>query len=117
MACGAVIRTIHDSFDRHGKRYCIFSLDGNDTPFLFFSHTEKPLRSLVFGRDFLRKIPELVEDGDVCIECGLGLSVIGGVALDNGDCVAWNYTEEQANQVLTGLREHLGEEGRWIELF
>ena len=53
-----------------------------------------------------------MEDGDVCIECGLGLSVIGGVALDNGDCVAWNYTvEEQANQVLTGLREHLGEEG------
>jgi len=62
-------------------------------------------------------IPELVEDGDTCIECGLGLSVIRGVALDDGDCVAWNCTVEQANEVLTGLMEHLGEEGRWIELF
>jgi hypothetical protein len=83
--------------------------------FLFFSHAKKPLRSLVFGRDFLWKIPELMEKGDACIECGLGLSVAGGVALDDGDFVAWNWTTEQANLVLNGLKENLGNDGRWIE--
>ena len=108
---------IHSLFDRHERRYCFFSLQGDDNTFLYFSHREKPLYSIVYGRSFLETLPGLLENDNLCIECGLGLSVAGGVALDSGDCAAWNCTVEQANLVLTGLKEHLGETGRWIELF
>jgi len=117
MIHGPAVRTVHHHFDRHDRRYCIFSIDGEDTVFLFFSHTQKPLRSLIYGRDFLEALPGLMENGDLCIECGLGLSVAGGVALDTGDWAAWNCTVDQANRVLTGLKEHLGEKGQWIKLF
>ncbi|MFA4875834.1 MAG: hypothetical protein WC586_00345 [Methanoregula sp.] len=117
MRHGSGIRTVHYHFNRHNRRYCLFSLEGDDKDFLFFSHTKKPLRSLVFGRNFQKKLPGLMEDKNLCIECGLGLSVAGGVALDSGECIAWNCTVEQANHVLTCLREHLGDEGPWIELF
>lgn len=71
----------------------------------------------MFGRDFLGQLPRLIETDELCIECGLGLSVTGGVALDKGDCIALHYSVDEANRVLTRLKERLGEDGRWIELF
>jgi hypothetical protein len=72
---------------------------------------------LFFGKDFMEKISDLLENRDLCIECGLGLSVAGGVALDGGDCVAWHCSIAEANRVLAPLKEILRDEGRWIELF
>ena len=71
----------------------------------------------MFGKNFLGLLPRLMENEDLCIECGLGLSVARGIALNNGDCIAWHYSIEKANRVLTDLSERLGDEGRWIELF
>jgi hypothetical protein len=65
----------------------------------------------------MEKISDLLENRDLYIECGLGLSVAGGVALDGGDCVAWHYTIAEANRMLSKLKDVLGEQGRWIELF
>ena len=112
-----LIEKIHHIFVRHDRNYCIFSVHNSADTFVYFSHTSQPLRSLFFGKDFLEKIPELLENRDLCIECGLGLSVAGGVALDGGDCVAWHCSIADANRVLAPLKEILGEEGRWIELF
>ncbi|MEI6294347.1 MAG: hypothetical protein WCP36_11725 [Methanomicrobiales archaeon] len=113
----SLIRTIHEIFTRHDRRYSVFSVTGRDEEFLYYSHVTRPLRSLVFGRNFTGQLPHLMEKKDLCIECGLGLSVTGGVALDSGGCVAWQCSVAEANQVLTGLKERLGEEGQWVELF
>ena len=112
-----MIEAIHQTFSRHDRQYCIFSVTGRNEEFLYYSHISRPLRSLMFGRNFLDQLPPLMEKEDLCIECGLGLSVTGGVALDNGDRIAWHCSVEEANLVLKGLKKRLGVEGRWIELF
>jgi hypothetical protein len=71
----------------------------------------------VFGRDFVGQIPQLIKNEELCIECGLGLSVAGGVVLDRGDCTEWHYSVAEANLLLSELMKRLGEQGRWIELF
>jgi hypothetical protein len=117
MSPRTVIRDIHPVFSRHDRLYCIFSVYGRDEEFLYYSHRLRPLRSLMFGRDFVSHLPRLMEKEDLCIECGLGSLVAGGVALDSGDCIAWNCPVEEVNRVLGGLKEKLGDEGQWIELF
>jgi hypothetical protein len=111
------IGKIYKIFARHDRNYCIFSVTGNDDDFLFYSHRSHTLRSLIFGRDFLCQLPHLMENEDLCIECGLGLSVAGGIARDGRDWVEWHYTITDANRMLSELKEVLGEQGRWIELF
>ena len=71
----------------------------------------------MFGNDFLGQMAGLREVKDTCIECALGRSVKGGVALDNGDLVSWHCTIEDTNSILTALKNHPGAEGQWIELF
>ena len=112
-----MIEAIHQTFSRHDRRYCIFSVAGRNEVFLYYSHMSRPLRSLMFGRNFLDQLPRLMEKEDLCIECGLGLSVTGGVALDNGDRIAWHCTIGEANHILKGLKYRLGDEGQWIKMF
>jgi hypothetical protein len=116
MKRGTTARVYH-LFERHGRRYCFFSLFGNDDTFLYFSHTEKPLRSIVYGRGFLEKLPALLENEDLCIECGLGLAIAGGIALDGNEIVDHGCSAEEANRILLLLAEHLGDQGLWIEQF
>ncbi|MDD1702721.1 MAG: hypothetical protein LUQ31_07060 [Methanoregula sp.] len=112
------IREVHDIFLRHDRKYCIFSVSGSDNDYLYYSHVARPLRSLMFGKDFSLRMQALVrENEDLCIECGLGLSITGGVALDNGDLVAWNCEVEDANRILAGLKRYLGTQGEWIAVF
>ncbi|NTW92363.1 MAG: hypothetical protein HGA40_02845 [Methanoregulaceae archaeon] len=112
-----VILSIHLMFLRHDRKYCIFQVTGRDDDFLYYSHTSRPLRSLMIGRNFLDQLPGLMEREELCIECGLGLSVKGGVARDTRDLIAWHCTVEEANRILIALKQKLGEEGRWIEPF
>jgi hypothetical protein len=112
-----MIQVIHQTFSRHDRQYCVFSIAGRKEEFLYYSHISRPLRSLIFGRNFLGQLPRLMEKEDLCIECGLGVSVAGGVALDGGDYIAWHCTLVEANRVLAALREKLGEGGQWIALF
>ena len=93
--------------------YCIFSVTGRDEDFLYYSHTSRPLRSLMFGRDFVGKLPQLMKNEELCIECGLGLSIAGGVALDSGDCVEWHCSIAEANRMLSKLKEMLGR--AWVD--
>jgi hypothetical protein len=117
MILSPVLQEVRAPFERHERRYCIFSLCGCGEDFLYYSHVSRPLRSLMRGDDFTGQLPQLMQKEYLCIECGLGLSVNGGVALDSGDLIAWNCTVEEANAVLASLSEYLGTEGRWIELF
>jgi hypothetical protein len=112
-----MIQAVHQIFSRHDRHYCIFSVNGRDEEFLYYSHRSLPFRSLIFGRDFVGHLPRLMENEDLCIECGLGLSVTGSVALDDGDRIAWHCSVAEANHVLILLQEWLGADGQWIELF
>lgn len=108
---------IHSLFDRHERRYCFFSLEGDDNTFLYFSHKEKPLYSLVYGNNLLLKLPGLLENDTLCIECGLGLAIAGGIALDGNEVVDHGCSADVANRALHLLREQMGNEGSWIRLF
>jgi hypothetical protein len=112
-----MIKAVHQTFSRHDRQYCIFSVAGTDEEFLYYSHMSRPLRSLISGRGFAGMVPRLMENEDLCIEFGLGVSVAGGIALDNGDFIAWHCSVKEANRMLAVLRERLGAEGQWIELF
>jgi hypothetical protein len=112
-----VIRADYLTFHRHDRRYCIFMAEGREEEFLYCSYHSLPLRSLVFGRDLTGAVSGLLEDEALCIECGLGGSVGGGVSNDGGNCIAWHFSIGEANRLLTALRERIGEDGQWIELF
>ncbi len=112
-----VIQTIHKTFTRDDRRYYIFSVTGRDEEFLYYSHMFRPLRTLMFGRNFIGLLQRLMEKEGLCIECGLGLSMTGGVGLDSGDYTAWGCSVDEANRILTSLKARLGDDGQWIELF
>ncbi len=112
-----VIRAGYLTFRRHDRQYCIFRTEYREEEFLYSSHQSLSLRSLVFGRDLTGPVSRLMEDAALCIECGLGGAVGGGVSNDGGNCIAWHFSIGEANRLLTALREQMGEEGQWIELF
>jgi len=62
-------------------------------------------------------LPELVEEEDLCIECGLGSLVTGGYSQDRGNRIGWNCTVRDANRIIADLVGQIGDEGTWIELF
>jgi hypothetical protein len=101
-------------FFRHDRNYWIFSLTGNPYMFLYFSHTRKDLRSLFYGTGFLDKIPRLKEKPDLCIECGLGTRIRGGVSLDNGEVVTFHCNRDSANRLIGKLRKSSGSPELWI---
>lgn len=111
------IERIFHTFVRHDRNYCIFSIAGSDADYLYYSHVSQPLRSLMFGHGFLMKLPGLLEKEDLCIECGMGLSIAGGVALDDGELLAWNTTIDEAASILAALKQAMGDAGNWIEPF
>jgi hypothetical protein len=117
MATFPEISVVHPCIARHERRYSLFSVDGREEEFLYYSHAGLPLRSLMFGNHFLDQLPGLMGMEDLCIECGLGLSVTGGVAQDGADLIAWGCTVEEANEILAALKMSLGEDGQWIVLF
>jgi hypothetical protein len=117
MVPGHSVSSIITIFTRHDRWYCIFSIAGRPEEFLYYTHRNKPLRSLMFGDHFVAQLPGLMKKEDLCIECGLGLSVKGGVALDDGELIAWHCKVEEGNEILAGLKEMLGENRQWIVLF
>lgn len=117
MSSSCAIQCIHRVFFRHDRIYCIFSVSGNDNEFLYYSHQTRPLRSLLFGKKIRSRLLGLMDKEDLCIECGIGLSAAGGVVLDDGDCITWHYSVEEANRVLIALRQKMEEYGHWVELF
>ena len=111
------IGTVYETFSRDERDYCIFSLADSSHTFIYFSHTSRPLRSLFYGNGFLERVKALPEKSGICLECSLGTAISGGVSMDGKDSVAFNCSVDKANQILVSLKEHLGEEGSWIDCF
>ena len=65
----------------------------------------------------LTRLPQLVKEKDLCVECGLGLLMMGSYTLDGDKSIAWHCPVMEANRILIDLRERLGDKGTWIELF
>ena len=99
---------------RDDRDCCLFSPAGSHHDFLYFSHRDRALRALFYGDGFIDEIPRLLQEPGLCIECGLGLRIIGGVSLDGPDCIAWNCSRDAANRILAGLMRCMGEEGGFI---
>jgi hypothetical protein len=74
MHQSVTIGKIHTVFARHDRQYCIFSIAGKDEEYLYYPHGSLQLYSLMFGRDFLGHLPQLMKNEGPYIECGLGLS-------------------------------------------
>jgi hypothetical protein len=117
MQTGTDIREVYRIFSRNNRWYCLFSVTGRTEEFLYYTHDARELRSLMFGNDFRARLPHLMENEELCIECGLGLAVMGGIALDNGDCIAWNCETNEANGILTRLKAKLGDAGGRVRIF
>ncbi len=100
--------TILRQFTRHDREYWIFSVQGNPHTFLYFSHRKKDLRALFYGNSFTDEIPRIEQDAGLCIECGLGTRIRGGVSLDGGEVVAFNCERGAANRLVGRLRKISG---------
>ncbi len=92
-------------FTRHDRNYWVFSIPSNPHTFLYFSHRKKDLRALFYGMGFKEEIPRIEQEPDLCIECGLGTLIKGGVSLDGGDVVDFNCERETANRIIGQLRK------------
>jgi hypothetical protein len=104
-------------FSHNDREYCVFSLRDTPYTYLYFSHRERPLRALFFGKDFRDEITQLVQQSDLCIECGLGTRIRGGISLDGADSVSMNISLEEANVIITLLHNRLNTGGEWIVPF
>jgi len=118
MECSSpVIRRIYGTFIRHGRWYCFFSVEGQTADYVYYSDRSMATRSLLSGKDFGGQLPELMKKEDQCIECGLGITVERGIILENREQNIWHFSAEEANAILTSLKQYLGAEGTWIRLF
>jgi hypothetical protein len=111
------IQEILMQFSHNDREYCIFSLQDTPDMYLYFSHRERPLRALFFGKDFRDEITRLAQQSDICIECGLGTRIHGGISLDGADSVSMNISLEEANVIITLLKNRLNPGGEWIAPF
>jgi len=112
------ISEVFQRFDRQGRRYYLFSIQGDPRTYLYFARTDgAPLRSLVFGDGFLAAVSDLLEDEGSCIECGLGTRIEGGVSLDGDTLVECGMTVDQADQVLRDLCRLIPEDERFFVPF
>jgi hypothetical protein len=102
----AGISDIFMEFTRHERRYYVFSVNDSPFTFLYFTHLrERSLRALFYGEDFLPAIRTLWKNEQICIECGLGTRIKGGVSLDRDELVASGFSTEEANKLIEQLKE------------
>lgn len=105
-------------FARHEREYWVFTLGNGPEEFLYFSHRTCDLRSLLYGSGFFEEILRIEEEKPhLCIECGLGTRIRGGVSLDGGEIVVWNCSVPSANEILKDLREKCGNDERRMKGF
>jgi hypothetical protein len=112
------VSEINRQFTHHGRRYYLFSVYEDPSSFLYFCRLEGlPLRSLIFGDDFDAALPSMMKDESICIECGLGAKIKGGISVDGDMLVEFTMTREQANQLLDDLRRLLPEDDAFLQPF
>ena len=94
-------------FDHHKRVYFIFSLENSPKEYIFFSHSQLPIRSLLFGLNFHLKWKNFDHSQSECFECSLTQEIEGGVSYDQDDQVEFNFSIYKANQILTELQKNV----------
>ena len=103
-----LVKEIHSIFTLKLRKYIIFSLKNDDRIFLYFIHRKRPIKGLLYGRNFLGDIPKILEDPSVdCLECNLASQITGGVSFEDGDIIENNMSIEECNEILTELKKEL----------
>ncbi|MHA1672301.1 MAG: hypothetical protein ACTSYI_01610 [Promethearchaeota archaeon] len=92
-------------FEHNERVYFIFSLENSPKEYIFFTHCQLPIRSLLFGRDFHLRWKNFDNTSSECFECSLAKEIEGGVSYDHDDQVEFSFSIDNANQILTELQK------------
>ena len=98
-------------FTRDNKFYLLFTLDkGKEkeypVQYLYLSNFKGTIASLIFGKDIQSEVTKLSQQKESCIECSLGVNIVGGVSKDSGQVVEHGMLKEDANEILKELRNN-----------
>ncbi len=105
-------------FEHQERVYFIFSLENSPREYIFFSHGQLPIRSLLFGRDFHLKWKNFDKINSDCFECSLAQEIEGGVSYDREDQVEFNFSIDKANQILAELQKEVDiSDQKYIQYF
>ena len=95
------LQIVHDLFKILEINYIHFSLVDFPHDFLYVVQKDYSKYSIFYGTDFRSLIPKFKKDLSLdCLECKLGMNILGGVSFDDGEFVDFNLTITQANQIL-----------------
>ncbi|MHA1521815.1 MAG: hypothetical protein ACTSVZ_00890 [Promethearchaeota archaeon] len=105
-------------FEHNERVYFIFSLENSPREYIFFTHCQLPIRSLLFGREFHLKWKNFDNTQLECFECSLAQEIEGGVSYDQDDQVEFNFSIAKANQILIELQKAVDKSDQiYIKLF
>ena len=112
------IAEIHSIFIHHKTDYILFSLNHNKFNYLYLLNSETQNKSLLFGNNLIPSVLALRNKLDIeCIECHLCRNIIGGISLDGKDLIESNLSVEEANAILTKLKDMMNPKVITIQLF
>ena len=112
------IERIHDRFKKHDANYIHFSIKSHEYDFLYVLYDDHTKYSLFFGEKFRILIPDYKINPKIeCLECELGMHILGGISIDTGDFVDFNLSIVQANQILKSLELILNTTGLKLVYF
>ena len=94
-------------FEQNDRVYFIFSLENSPKEYLFFTHRELPIRSLLFGRNFHLKWENFDKTHSDCFECSLTQEIEGGASYDQDNQVEFNISFDKSNQILAELQKNV----------
>ena len=113
-----LVKEIHSIVTLKLRKYIIFSLKNDDRIFLYFIHRKRQIKGLLYGHDFLGKIPGLLKDPSIdCLECELGSQIMGGVSFEDQEIIENNMSIEECNEILTELKKELIISNDMVQLF
>ncbi|MBD3339481.1 MAG: hypothetical protein GF353_10250 [Candidatus Lokiarchaeota archaeon] len=70
--------------------------------------------ALLYGYNFQNRISTLLKEEDIdCIECRLGINIIGGVSFEDEDLIEFNFDVCRANQIVGELNNKLNNEEKY----
>ena len=102
------IEAILLEFTHHTQKYILFSLEASSEEYLYIQNKTKSVRSILFGKHFADKIPQLIKNPqNACIECSLGLDISGGISIDGNEQVEFGISVEEANLIVDCLQTHI----------
>lgn len=102
------IQSIYRIFNTQSAFYIHFGIQQSNWDYLYVHYDDNSKYSLFYGNNFDTLLQKYLEDRSIeCIECQLGINILGGVSFDSGELVEFNLSIQQANKILSILKDEL----------